>query len=186
MFHASPESKAVQSEKKNMTHLLRRSAAAIVLVLAASPAFAQQDTSPTVHGIPIKIAIEGAQTALATCAGRGHITVIVVDEMGFPIVMLSDNGAHTNTQRLGPIKARIAAKLRMPSSEAASRYKTDDQLMFQLVLDAQLGIPLPGGLPIMIKGVSQGGIAVSGSAGNQDERCAQPGLDRIQQLLATK
>jgi uncharacterized protein GlcG (DUF336 family) len=169
-----------------MTYLLRRSAAFLALTLAATPAFAQ-DTGPAVHGIPLRIAIEGAQASVATCAGHGHITVLVVDEAGLPIAMLSDNGASALTQRLAASKARIAAKLKMSSAEAASRYKSDDQLMFQLVMDPLMGIPLPGGLPIIVNGVSQGAIAVSGAAGGlHDEQCTQPGLDRIQQLLAAK
>jgi uncharacterized protein GlcG (DUF336 family) len=168
-----------------MTYLLRRSAA-LVLTLAAGPALAQ-DTGPAVHGIPIRIAIEGAQASLAACAGHGHITALVVDEAGLPIATLSDNGASALTQRLAASKARIAAKLKMSSAEAASRYKSDDQLMFQLVMDSQMGIPLPGGMPIIVSGVSQGAIAVSGAAGGfHDEQCTQPGLDRIQQLLAAK
>jgi len=168
-----------------MTYLLRRSAAALALTFAVTPAFAQ-DTGPAVHGIPVKIALKGAQASLAACAGHGHITILVVDEKGLPIAMLSDNGASALTQRLAAGKARIAAKLKISSAEAASRYKSDDQLMFQLVMDPQMGIPLPGGLPIMVNGVSQGAIAVSGASGGlHDEQCTQPGLDRIQQLLAT-
>jgi uncharacterized protein GlcG (DUF336 family) len=169
-----------------MTYLLRRSAAVLALTLVAAPASAQ-DAALAVHGIPVKIAIEGAQAALSACAAHGHITVLVVDEAGLPIAMLSDNGASALTQRLAASKARIAAKLKMSSAEAASRYKSDDQLMFQLVMDPQMGIPLPGGLPIMVSGVSQGAIAVSGASGGfHDEQCTQPGLDRIQQLLAAK
>src|ERR1700735_1354148 len=99
-----------------MTHLLRRSACVLALTFAAAPVFAQ-DTGPTVHGIPIKIAIEGAQASLAACAGHGHITVLVVDEAGLPIAMLSDNGAIALTQRLAASKARMAAKLQMSSAE---------------------------------------------------------------------
>ena len=167
-----------------MTYSLHRSVAVLALMLVAIPASAQ-DTGPAVHGIPIRIALEGAQASLAACAGHGHITVLVVDEAGLPIVMLSDNGASALTQRLAASKARIAAKLKMSSAEAASRYKSDDQLMFQLVMDSQMGIPLPGGLPITLNGVGQGAIAVSGASGGfHDEQCTGPGLDRIQQLLA--
>ena len=147
-----------------MTYSLRRSATAVALALIAAPASAQ-DTSPAVHGVPARIAVEGAQASLAACAGHGHITVLVVDEAGLPIAMLSDNGASALTQRLVVSKARIAAKLKMSSADAASRYKSDDQLMFQLVMDPQMGIPLPGGLPIIVNGISQGAIAVSGASG---------------------
>ena len=167
-----------------MTYALRQSAAVLALMLAVAPVSAQE-TGPMVHGIPIKIAIAGAEASLAACGGHGHITVLVVDEAGLPIAMLSDNSASALTQRLVASKARIAAKLKMPSAEVASRYKSDDQLMFQLVMDPQMGIPLPGGLPIMVNGVSQGAIAVSGASGGfHDEQCTQPGLDRIQQSLA--
>ena len=167
-----------------MTYLLRRFAIAAMCMLGALPASAQ-DTGPAVHGISLKVVVAGAEASIAACAGHGHITVQVVDETGLPIVTLSDNGASALTQRLVASKARIAAKLKMSSAEAATRYKSDDQLMFQLVMDPQMGIPLPGGLPIMVNGASQGAIAVSGASGGfHDEQCTQPGLDRIQQLLA--
>ena len=168
-----------------MNHLHRPSMMfAAMAVFAATPAMAQE-TGPVVHGIPLKIAIEGVQASMAACAGHGHITVQVVDEAGLPLVTLSDNDASALTQRLVASKARIAARLKMSSAEAATRYKSDDQLMFQLVMDPQMGIPLPGGLPIMVNGASQGAIAVSGASGGfHDEQCTQPGLDRILQLLA--
>ncbi len=152
-----------------------------------APAQAQEN-GPTVQGIPTAIALEGAQAALSVCAAHGaHITVLVVDGAGLPIAMVSDNGASALTQRLVVSKARIAAKLKMSSAEAATRYKSDDQLMFQLVMDPQMGIPLPGGLPIMVNGASLGAIAVSGASGGlHDEQCTQPGLEKIQQLLAQK
>lgn len=169
-----------------MKHLLRPSIAvfAAALMFGVLPVMAQE-TGPVVHGIPLKIAVEGAEASIAACAGHGHITVQVADETGLPLVTLSDNGASALTQRLVASKARIAAKLKMSSADAAMRYKSDDQLMFQLVMDPQMGIPLPGGLPIMVNGVAQGAIAVSGASGGlHDEQCTQPGLDRIQQLLA--
>ena len=172
-----------------MKLLIRSSALCLAasLGLGTASAFAQ-DSGPTVAGVPTAVAIEGAEAAISACAAHGaHISVLVVDGAGLPIAMVSDNGASALTQRLVMSKARIAAKLKMSSAEAAARYKSDDQLMFQLVMDPQMGIPLPGGLPIMVNGVSQGAIAVSGASGGlHDEQCTQPGLDKIQQLLARK
>ena len=42
----------------------------------------------------------------------------------------------------------------------------------------------PGGLPIVTEGGSQlGGIGVSGATGDQDEACAQAGLDAVSEML---
>jgi uncharacterized protein GlcG (DUF336 family) len=174
-------------QEKNMKLLLRASATAALLALGLASALAQ-DNGPSVEGVPTAIAIEGAQAAISACAAHGaHISVLVVDGAGLPIAMVSDNGASALTQRLVMSKARIAAKLKMSSAEAATRYKSDDQLMFKLVMDPQMGIPLPGGLPIMVNGESRSAIAVSGASGGlHDEQCTQPGLEKIQQLLAQK
>lgn len=45
----------------------------------------------------------------------------------------------------------------------------------------------PGGLPIMTaEGQHIGGVGVSGATSNQDEECAQAGLDAIAHMLKLK
>ena len=44
-------------------------------------------------------------------------------------------------------------------------------------------IIFPGGLPIKVGEALIGGIGVSGATGDQDEECAQAGLDAIKDLL---
>ena len=42
----------------------------------------------------------------------------------------------------------------------------------------------PGGVPIITEtGVQIGGVGVSGATGDQDEQCAQAGIDAIRSLL---
>lgn len=152
--------------------------------LTTAPALAQ-DNAPRVKGIPAALALEAAQAAQALCASHGNTTTaLVVDQAGLPIVMLSANGAGALGQRLVTAKANIAAKLKMSSAEAARRYKTEDPILFQLALDPAMGIPLPGGLPLLAQGEIQGAIAVSGASKEvNDEQCAQAGLDKIKDRL---
>ena len=44
-------------------------------------------------------------------------------------------------------------------------------------------IIFPGGLPIVADGTIIGGIGVSGATGDQDEECAQAGLDAVSDML---
>ena len=150
----------------------------------AAPA-AAQDNAPRVKGIATALAIEAAEAAQALCAQHGNATTaLVVDQAGLPIVMLSANGAGALGQRLVTAKANIAAKLKMSSAEAARRYNTEDPILFQLALDPSMGIPLPGGFPILAHGEAMGAIAVSGASKEvNDEQCAQAGLDRIKDRL---
>ena len=149
-----------------------------------APASAQ-DNAPRVRGISAALALEAAEAAQAFCAAHGNTTTaLVVDQAGLPIVMLSANGAGALGQRLVAAKANTAAKLKMPSGEVARRYKTDDTIMFQLALDPAMGIPLPGGFPILAHGEVMGAIAVSGASKEvNDEQCAEAGLDKIKDRL---
>lgn len=160
------------------------SAVLLLAALAVLPARAQ-DNAPRVHGIPAALAVEAAQAAQAFCAQHGNsTTALVVDQAGLPIAMLSANGAGALGQRLVTAKANIAAKLKMPSGEAAKRYKSEDAILFQLATDPAMGIPLPGGLPISMHGEAAGAIAVSGASKDvNDEQCAEAGLDRIKDRL---
>ena len=161
-----------------------RALAGFCLFVMTGAAMAQ-DNAPRVRGIPFALALEGAQAAQAFCAQHGNTTTaLVVDQAGLPIVMLSANGAGALGQRLVTAKANIAAKLKMPSGEAAKRYKTEDPILFQLATDPAMGIPLPGGFPIIAHGEVQGAIAVSGASKDvNDEQCAQAGLDKIKDRL---
>ncbi|HXS06263.1 MAG TPA: heme-binding protein [Rhizomicrobium sp.] len=150
----------------------------------AAPALAQ-DNAPRVRGISAALAVEAAEAAQALCAQHGNTTTaLVVDQAGLPIAMLSANGAGALGQRLVTAKANIAAKLKISSAEAARRYKTEDPMLFQLAVDPAMGIPLPGGLPIVAHGEVMGAIAVSGASKEvNDEQCAEAGLDKIKDRL---
>jgi uncharacterized protein GlcG (DUF336 family) len=166
-------------------------------LLLAMPAFAQSilptpnaeegraPRPPRAPGISTALAVEAAQTAVATCTAQGlKVTALVVDSAGTPIAMISGDGAAAITQRIASGKATTALKMKMTSGEAAERAKTDQAFMAQLMADPAMGTPRQGGVPLMMGNDIIGAIAVSGApSGAQDEPCAKAGIAKIQDRL---
>jgi uncharacterized protein GlcG (DUF336 family) len=160
-------------------------------LLASAPAFAQPivtiGSNPTAaeagaprparaHGIPTALAIEAATISNATCLTNGtKVTTVVVDSVGEPIVVISGDGAATITQRIAQGKAMISLKTKGPSADGA---KADPAIM------ASLGVPRPGGEPLMAGGNVVGAIAASGSpSGAADDVCVKAAIAKIQDRI---
>jgi uncharacterized protein GlcG (DUF336 family)/ABC-type molybdate transport system substrate-binding protein len=137
------------------------------------------------RGIPTALAIEGAQTAIATCLLTNFkVTALVVDAAGVPIAMVSGDGAAAVTQRIAMGKAQTVIKYKMTSGAAAARAASDPAFMAELAPDPQVGPPRQGAVPILVGGQMIGAFAVSGApGGDRDEPCAIAGLARIQNRL---
>jgi len=140
---------------------------------------------PRAKGISTALAIEGAQTAIATCLNNTYkVTALIVDAAGVPIAMISGDGAAAVTQRIAMGKAQTVIKFKMTSGEAAAKAANDAAFMAQLVADRQVGPPRQGAIPIVVGGETVGAFAVSGApGGDKDEPCAIAGLAKIQDRL---
>jgi len=160
-------------------------------VLAATPALAQpiptilpnptqaEGTAPRperARGIPTALAVEAAMQSNSTCQANGtRVTTIVVDSVGEPIAMISNDGAATITQRIAMGKAQYSIQTRAPSAEGG---KAAPDVV------AKLGVARPGGIPILVGNDLVGAIAASGSpSGQADEVCVRAGLAKIQDRL---
>lgn len=78
------------------------------------------------RGITTELAIEAAQTAIATCLANSYkVTGLIVDAAGVPIVMISGDGAAAITQRVAMGKAITVIRFNMNSGDAAARARTD-------------------------------------------------------------
>jgi uncharacterized protein GlcG (DUF336 family) len=137
------------------------------------------------RGIATALAVEAAETAIASCSAQGlKVTALVVDSAGTPIAMISGDGAAAITQRIASGKATTALKMKMTSGEAGERAKTDPAFMAQLMADPAMGTPRQGGVPLMIGSDVVGAIAVSGApSGAQDEPCARAGIAKIESRM---
>ena len=160
---------------------------------APSPTIAAAPTNDEVRaprpararGIPTALAIEGAQTAIATCLGNGYkVTALIVDSGGVPIELISGDGAAAITQRIAMGKAQSVLKYKTTSGEVAAKAASDAAFMAQVVADPLIGTPRQGAVPITVGGELVGAFAVSGApGGDKDEVCTKAGLAKIQDRL---
>lgn len=168
-----------------------------VALLIATPAIAQTilpapsaeegraPRPPRARGISTALAVEAAESAIATCTAQGlKVTALVIDSEAVPIALVSGDGAAAITQRIASGKATTALKMKMTSGEAVERAKTDQAFLAQLMADPAMGTPRQGGVPIMAGSDIVGAIAVSGApSGAQDEPCAKAGLAKVQDRI---
>lgn len=107
-----------------------------------------------------------------------RVNVCVVDAGGNQIAFLRGDGAYLPSGNIARDKACTAAGF---GASTDTLYKNMSRNPATLAgISAQPGIALfQGGLPICVNGEVIGGIGVSGASSEQDEICAQAGLDAI-------
>lgn len=157
----------------------RLSLAAAVLSAAFIP-LASAEEAPVVVKIP-RLTIEAseklAKAAMAACRKQGiQIGVMVVDRSGDPMAVLRDTLAPRVTLEVSRQKAYTAVNFNAATSSMATRFTQPFSVgkVEGLVFSA-------GGLPIEVAGNIVGAVGVSGAAtGEQDEACAQAGINAIQ------
>jgi uncharacterized protein GlcG (DUF336 family) len=160
-------------------------AATVLLALLAPVTAGAADPLPTeTHKLlPVALAIEAAQAAMATCKAQGYnVTVTVADRTGqTQLLVVADNG-----NRLGPSlsrrKAYTSAVLRVSTGDFKTRVARPGAFN-PGVFDQELTTE-QGGLPITVGTETIGAIGVSGApGGDKDEACASAGLAKISDRL---
>jgi uncharacterized protein GlcG (DUF336 family) len=154
----------------------------------AAPPSADEMRAPRparARGIPAALAIEAAQTAIASCLDSGYkVTSLITDSAGVPIALISGEGAAAITQRVAMSKVQAVLKYKMSSGEVAAKAKTDPALMAQLAADPLIGTARQGALPLMSGTDLVGVFAVSGApGGDKDEVCVTAGIGKIRDRL---
>jgi uncharacterized protein GlcG (DUF336 family) len=133
--------------------------------------------------LPAALAVEAAQTAVATCKAQGYtISVSIVDRLGNPKLLLVGDGASALSRRLSRRKAYTAAVRRVSTGELAKQVGAPGAFNPTLY-DTQL-VTAIGGLPIEVGDETIGAIGVSGApGGDKDEACANAGIAKISDRL---
>ena len=139
----------------------------------------------TARGPSLALALEAAETAIATCRTKGYrIGVSVVDSVGEARAMITADGADGSHVFVAMRKALTALVTEMPSAKAADQLANDKALLARIKPNMFV---MGGALPIMVNRETIGAIGVSGAAGmpfgHQDELCAAAGLLKIQNRL---
>ena len=102
------------------------------------------------------------------------VTIVVLDAHGDILDLHRMDGAHLQAFRTAPLKAKTALFNRLPTQAVAERVAQGNAAPIWLG-----DFPQRGGLPVMIEGKAMGAIGVGGGRDNQDEDCAQAGIDAV-------
>jgi uncharacterized protein GlcG (DUF336 family) len=167
--------------------IIAAAAMAFALPTLTGPALGQQAAPvsqpppPRAKGPALALAVQAAQAAVAACAAKGyHVTALVVDSAGEPVVLLSGDGASLLSQKVARIKIATVLKYKVSSGEVAARARTDARLAAEIKADPDIGMAFAGAVPLTKGGEFIGAFAVSGAGGPQmDEACAQEGLTKV-------
>ena len=159
--------------------MLRPLIGMIAVSAMALPAQAQLLTH---KDLSLAIAMTIAQTAMEKCTAEGYgVSVVVVDRAGDTIVALRGDKAGPHTMENARRKAYTARTFRIPTSEYAEKYATNDPVVRQQVTLPNI-IAIAGGLQVKVGDEVIGGAGVSGTPG-VDEPCVQAGLDKVADQL---
>jgi len=135
--------------------------------------------------LPLSLATEAAQAAVAACRQKGfHISAAVTDQDGVVRALLRDDGAGPHTLDSSVKKAYTAASLGVSTGVLTKIMvehpdATGLRDMNNRILIMQGGLPIKAGAEVI------GGIGVGGTpGGDTDEACARAGLEKITDRLS--
>ena len=141
-------------------------------------AFAQL---PASRILTLDVAQTIAQEAMAKCRADGYkVTVLVVDGLNAPKVMLRDDGASASTTEAAKMKATSTMLYNRPSGPAQplAPGTTAPPATIPGTINAQ------GAVPIKFGDVTIGAVAVSGApGGDKDAVCANAALSKVADKL---
>jgi glc operon protein GlcG len=102
--------------------------------------------------------------ARAEAEGRRlEVTIAIVDEAGILLALHRLDGARLHTPEAAWLKARTAAITRQPTEDLQAAVPANPAL-----LSFPGRMPLTGGLPLVVDGVTVGGVGSSGGEPNDD------------------
>lgn len=127
-------------------------------------------------------ALQAVQAAVAHAGELGiRINVAVVDRGGNTLAFLRMNGSFLHSADIATDKAYTAAGFGFPTGQWVSVMGDNEGMRLGFPQRHRL-VVFGGGLPVLIDGNCVGGIGVSGGSEEQDEACAEAGLQAISML----
>ncbi len=153
----------------------------ILVFLLSTPVLAL-DSKP-VLSLSMAQKMADACEAKAQQEGWRKVNIAIYDDGGNLKLFRRQDGAYMHSIQISQLTGRTSAG--MPRSTRALGEINYSNAGKPYGIDAVPGfVVFPGGLPILTKaGVQLGGIGVSGATGDQDEACAQAGIDAIADQL---
>ncbi|HFQ92003.1 MAG TPA: heme-binding protein [Chromatiales bacterium] len=152
----------------------------LLLGAAAVPGHAVASELPRQAVLPLKMAAQAVDAALAQCRKDGYrVSVAVVDRGGVIRAQMRDDGAGVHTVDSSRRKAYTAVSMGRPTQFFAELINRVPNIEGIRDMNASI-LMLGGGFPVKIAGEVVGGIGVGGAPGAKlDEVCARAGLKAI-------
>ena len=135
---------------------------------------------PNPCGAPITLeqAKKVAAPAMAEAAKNNwNMAVAIVDSSGNLVYYEKMDATQLGSANLAIEKARSAALFKRPTKTFQDALAGGGDGL--RVLKVPGGVPIEGGLPILVEGKIAGAIGVSGGMSSQDGQCAKAGADAI-------
>ncbi len=135
---------------------------------------------PNPYGAPITLeqAKKVAAPAMAEAAKNNwNMAVAIVDSSGNLVYYEKMDATQLGSANLAIEKARSAALFKRPTKTFQDALAGGGDGL--RVLKVPGGVPIEGGLPILVEGKIAGAIGVSGGMSSQDGQCAKAGADAI-------
>ncbi len=163
-----------------------RASVAAILALALGGKSAGAATLLDQKVLPLVLATQAAQAAVAACRQKGfHISAAVTDHDGLVRVLLRDDGAGPHTLDSSVKKAYTAASLGVSTGVLTKIMMEHPDATGLRDMNSRILI-MQGGLPIKAGSEVIGGIGVGGTpGGDTDEACASAGLAKITDSLSS-
>jgi uncharacterized protein GlcG (DUF336 family) len=157
--------------------------AALLTALTSFGAYADPLPTETFKVLPVALAVEAAQAAMAQCKTQGYnVTVTIANRDGLQQVLLVADNGNRNGRELSRRKAYTSAILRVSTGDFKQRVSQPGAFN-PMQFDPQLTTE-QGGLPIKVGNETIGAIGASGAPGGEkDEACAAAGLAKISDRL---
>jgi glc operon protein GlcG len=144
----------------------------LAVMLTIASAIVTQADLPSKKVLTLDVAKKIAEAAEAEAKKRGStVVIVVVDDGGYPLVLLRLDDTQVASVEVGIGKARTAAIFRRPSKVFEDQVR--DGRVAALALPG--ATPLQGGVPIIYEGKVIGAIGVSGNTPQEDEDIAKAG-----------
>jgi uncharacterized protein GlcG (DUF336 family) len=126
------------------------------------------------------LAMEMAQAALAKCrASNFHVSVHVIDNLGFDIVAIRDDGSSLVNFDVSRRKAITALTYKRPSSEMEKQFANMSPA--RVIPDI---FAVQGGVPVKVGDETIGAVGVGGATGpGSDQACATAGVQAVADQL---
>jgi glc operon protein GlcG len=161
------------------------------LIIAAAAAIGAVPPGVTVAldmapNLSLDLAKKMAAGCEATAQQKGwKMNISIVDNGANQIYFERMNGAYLGSGDVARRKAETSAKFPFPTRviEELGYGKDHKGGAVPGIVEVPGIIAFAGGLPIIAGGVHAGGIGVSGGTADEDEACAQAGLDAVKDQL---